>query len=538
VVISCYTISLKGCYNANRVPFTVIVERYKLLLHYFGELVLITTDTSRSYPTIPVLISSTEAVTPRVSVIIPVYQGDRFLAEAVESVLNQTYTNYEIIVINDGSTDNSDDVLFPYLEKIRYVYQKNQGVAAARNLGIQMARGELIAFLDQDDFWLADKLALQVACFQAQPTLGIVNSGWQRVNELGQATVNVELWHKVSELDLRAWLHWKPLLPSAMMFSRQWLERAGGFDTRFTQSSDVDMVLRLALMGCEAAWVPQITTCYRQHECNTMNNSIEQAESIYGVIDNFFSRPDLPSPIRLLEKEVRYQTLVWVAWYLYSTGYLPEMKGYLEESLSYTPYSRTKTISDLLKNFSIYAIEHGYIFDVRILTNSQEWQELISVLINGSLNPLPVLNTNYFDTSILPEINIGNSLIKLPATGSVIQEGEAKGFWPHDGWASGEVSAYFRAEKTICRVKVIGYIPAYHAPLTKITLTVDEQLVSQDIPRNSSFCVEIPVKIDAEDYFQLSIIASETMSGVRAGFNEDVRELAFVLSEIACKGVN
>ena len=248
---------------------------------------------------------STETVKPRVSVIVPVYQGDRFLAEAIESVLNQSYTNYEIIVINDGSTDNSRDVLLPYLEKIRYVYQENQGVAAARNLGIQMAKGEFIAFLDQDDFWFADKLALQVAGFQAQPTLGILNSGWQRVNELGKAIVNVEPWHKASELDLRAWLQWKPVLPSAMMFSRQWLEYAGGFDSRFTQSSDVDMVLRLALMGCEAAWVPQMTVCYRQHESNTMKNSLEQAESINAVIDNFFALSDLPSHIHLLEKEVR-----------------------------------------------------------------------------------------------------------------------------------------------------------------------------------------------------------------------------------------
>jgi glycosyltransferase involved in cell wall biosynthesis len=480
----------------------------------------------------------TQSMTPIVSVIIPVYQGDRFIAEAIESVLNQTYNNYEIIVINDGSTDNSGDLLLPYLDKIRYVYQDNQGVAAARNLGIQMAKGEFMAFLDQDDFWLADKLALQVACFQAQPTLGIVNSGWQRVNELGKAIVNIEPWHKASELDLRAWLQWKPVLPSAMMFSRQWLERAGGFDNRFTQSSDVDMVLRLALMGCEAAWVPQITVCYRQHQCNTMNNSIEQAESIYAVIDNFFARPDLPTQICLLEKNVRYQTLVWVAWYLYCTGYLPEMKRYLEQSLNYTPYSRTKTISDWLKNFSIYAIENGYIFDVRVITNSPEWQQLISVLINSFLNPLPVLDTNYFNFFTSPLKTIGPSLINLPTNGSIIQEGDAKGFWQHDGWAGSEVKAYFRTEKDICRIKVTGYIPGYHAPFTNITLTVDEQLVSQDIGRDSLFCLELNVKIDAEYYFQLSIVASETMSGVRAGINEDVRELAFILSEISSDCAN
>lgn len=497
----------------------------------------IASDTSRLNLIIPALMS-TETVTPRVSVIIPVYQGDRFLAEAIESVLNQTYTNYEIIVINDGSTDNSNDVLQPYLDKIRYVYQENQGVAAARNLGIQIAKGEFIAFLDQDDFWWPDKLALQVACFDTKPELGIVNSGWQRVNELGKAIVNVEPWHKASELNLRAWLQWKPVLPSAIMFSRQWLERAGGFDSRFTQSSDVDMVLRLALMGCEAKWVPQVTACYRQHQCNTMKNSIEQAESIHAVIDNFFALPDLPSQISLLEKDVRYQTLVWIAWYLYCTGYLPEMKGYLEQSLSYTPYSPTKTISNWLRNFSIYSIEHGFIFDVRLLTNSQKWQQLISALINSFSKPLPTLDTKYLNCFTSPPKNIGESSIELPTTGSIIQEGDAKGFWQHDGWAGDDVNAYFRAEKQVCQIKVIGYIPGYHAPFTKITLRVDEQSASQDVARDSLFCLEVPVKIDKEDYFQLSIVASQTMSGVRAGLNEDVRELAFILTEISSDNVN
>jgi glycosyltransferase involved in cell wall biosynthesis len=133
---------------------------------------------------------STETVKPRVSVIIPVYQGDRFLAEAVESVLNQNFTDYEIIVIDDGSTDNSHAVLQPYYNSIHYVFQENQGVAAARNRGIQIAKGELIAFLDQDDFWLSDKLASQVAYFESQPNLGMVNSGWQIVNQQGDLLWN------------------------------------------------------------------------------------------------------------------------------------------------------------------------------------------------------------------------------------------------------------------------------------------------------------------------------------------------------------
>ncbi len=95
-----------------------------------------------------------------ISVIIPVYNGAKFIKDAIESVLAQTYRDYEIIVVNDGSTDNTEEVLRPYIEKgvVRYFYQENQGVSAARNKGIKEARGEYIAFLDADDVWLPEFL--------------------------------------------------------------------------------------------------------------------------------------------------------------------------------------------------------------------------------------------------------------------------------------------------------------------------------------------------------------------------------------------
>src|SRR4028118_1349040 len=141
--------------------------------------------------------------TPQVSVIIPAYNGDRYIAQAVESVISQTYKNWEIIVVDDGSTDDTRQALQPYFDRIRYVYQENQGVAAARNRGIQESRGELIAFLDQDDFFLSDKLAGQVALFDAQPSLGIVNSGWRIVKEQGESIFYVTPWGNLPPLEFK-----------------------------------------------------------------------------------------------------------------------------------------------------------------------------------------------------------------------------------------------------------------------------------------------------------------------------------------------
>lgn len=305
---------------------------------------------------------------PRVSVIIPTYNCDRFLPEAIDSVLMQTYQDYEIIIIDDGSTDQTCQVLESYSKKIRYFYQQNQGVAVARNLGLEMATGELIAFLDHDDFWLPQKLELQVTCFQENPQIGIVHSGWRRVNAQGEKIVDIEPWHYAPKLDLETWLQWKPILPSAMIFARHWLTQVGGFDYRFSQTSDVDMVFRLSLLGCHAEWVKYINVCYRQHQNNTIHNGLEQAENMVAVMNTFFSKPNIPDQIIAKERKIRYHTLVWISWYLYYTGNLQEMNFYLRESLNYTYFSYSKSLSNWIQSFSELSKQNGSLLDTYLLT--------------------------------------------------------------------------------------------------------------------------------------------------------------------------
>ncbi|MDE5116057.1 MAG: glycosyltransferase, partial [Trichodesmium sp. St2_bin2_1] len=273
---------------------------------------------------------STTTTTPRVSVIIPVYNCDYYISQAIESILAQTYQSYEIIVIDDGSTDNTRKAIEPYMEKIHYVYQENQGVSAARNHGIDLAQGELIAFLDADDFFLPDKLTDQVRIFDTQPNLGIVHSGWRRVNQQGETIKNETPWDYVPKLNLEGWLRWKPIgTMGTLMFRRDWLQEVGSFEVGLSQAEDVDLILRLTIRGCEAEWLRQCTVCYRQHERNTIRDGVSQAKSINLVLDKFFASESLPLEIKLLEKQVRYNTLVWSSWYLYYTGFYSEMVEYL-----------------------------------------------------------------------------------------------------------------------------------------------------------------------------------------------------------------
>ncbi|MFC1498552.1 glycosyltransferase family 2 protein [Verrucomicrobiota bacterium] len=109
-----------------------------------------------------------------VSVIIPTYNSAKFVEESVKSALNQTYTNKEVIVIDDGSTDNTKELLEKYKNKIKYIFKENGGPASARNLGIKESSGEFIAFLDSDDVWLSEKLSLQVKFMMDNVDVGVV----------------------------------------------------------------------------------------------------------------------------------------------------------------------------------------------------------------------------------------------------------------------------------------------------------------------------------------------------------------------------
>ncbi len=325
--------------------------------------------------------SSIEDQTPRVSVIIPTYNNAQYLPEAIESVLNQTYTNYEIIIINDGSTDNTITILEKYQDKITYIYQENQGVSAARNQGISLAKGELIAFLDADDIFMAHKLEKQVEVFERQPDLGIVNSGFRLIRENGEFIADIKRWETIPELTIETWILHQPVLPSAMMFSKQWLEKVGGFDTRWFSSEDVDLVFRLIAQGCRGVWLPQVTIYYRRHDRSaTWKNSLKQARNSEAMEENFFARQDLPASISSLKNQFRFNNFTWLAWLCYQGGFITEMAEYLRKSQLHASFSWSEIVVRWIKCFKNCTELYGYTFDVYTFSQLPEWQAIVSRL--------------------------------------------------------------------------------------------------------------------------------------------------------------
>ncbi len=326
---------------------------------------------------------------PKVSVIIPSYNCDRYLPEAIESVFNQTYQDYEIIVINDGSTDRTLEVIAPYLEQIRYVYQENQGAGKARNRGLYLARGELIAFLDADDLFLPHKLKEQVAIFEEREEIGIVNSGFRVIGENGEPIMDVERWQEIPDLTPEVWLLHKPILPSAMMFRRHWFELVGGFRQRFFPCEDMEIVLRMVVKDCQSIWLTNITTCYRRYNLSaTALNSariLKLTQSAEAMQDDFFAREDLPASMRQLEGKSRFYYYCWLAWLCYQSSLYDQMSQYLLKSQSYAPHSWVETVSEWLNTFSNCAQIYGCDFDAYSLSNLSQWQGTIVQIQSSAL---------------------------------------------------------------------------------------------------------------------------------------------------------
>jgi glycosyltransferase involved in cell wall biosynthesis len=179
-----------------------------------------------------------------VSVILPTFNRARMVGQAIDSVLAQTYPHFELIVVDDGSTDDTPAMLRGYGDRIRVVRRDNGGVSAARNSGIRASGGELIALLDSDDYWLPEKLAHQVDVFNRHPetTIGQTEEIWVR----NGVRVNPRQRHlKKAGMIFEDSLPLCLISPSAVMLRRTLLDAAGGFDESLPACEDYDLWLRI-----------------------------------------------------------------------------------------------------------------------------------------------------------------------------------------------------------------------------------------------------------------------------------------------------
>ncbi len=196
---------------------------------------------------------------PLVSVIVPVYNGAQFIGKAIESVLVQNYDPLEIIIVDDGSTDETANIVKSY-NNMRYIYQPNQGVATARNTGINSSRGKLIAFLDADDCWAPNKLNIQVDCLLKHPHIGCTLGRQKNFLEPG---TEKPFWlmekHLLKDHD--------GFLPTALI-RRDIFDKVGLFNPDYKISEDVEWFSRVKDASVPVMVVPEIVLYRRIHDTN------------------------------------------------------------------------------------------------------------------------------------------------------------------------------------------------------------------------------------------------------------------------------
>lgn len=197
-----------------------------------------------------------------VSVIIPFYNREKYLAEAIQSVLDQSYPEIELILVDDGSTDLSAEVAQAFLPRSRYLHQQNGGIGAARNAGILAATGEFFAFLDSDDIWVKDKLVKQMAIFAANPEL-------EAVFGYAQQFYSPDVSHAFRQRVICPEKAVPAYVSTAMLIRRSALMRVGLFDTELKVGIDIRWYIAALENGLQHQIIPEVVYRRRLHENNS-----------------------------------------------------------------------------------------------------------------------------------------------------------------------------------------------------------------------------------------------------------------------------
>ncbi len=212
---------------------------------------------------------------PLVTCIIPVFNSEKYIESAIESVLNQTYKNIEIIVIDDGSTDDTPKLIKQYDGKIRYIRQANSGSAAARNLGISNSSGEFIGFLDSDDMWDKNKITLQLECLENNLRTEVCLCNIKIINEKG------------SRIPDDNYVIVTPYSVCSILIKTEAIKKVGYFNNNLKFGEDTDWFMKIKEMEIPVKILKDKLVYARLHKDNLTNSfNVRNREVIFSQIKN------------------------------------------------------------------------------------------------------------------------------------------------------------------------------------------------------------------------------------------------------------
>jgi glycosyltransferase involved in cell wall biosynthesis len=283
---------------------------------------------------------------PKVTVIIPAYNAMTYLPETLDSVLKQTFADFEVLIVNDGSSDRIVSWASEITDsRVKLISQENQGLSAARNTGIVHAQGEYVAFLDADDLWEPTKLGKQVHCLDSKPEVGLVYTWTLLVDQQGRSTGTVTASHTEGNV-------WEKLLlgdvigsGSSAMIRQICFETVGLFDTELSSIEDCDMWVRIA--ACyPLAVIKEVLVYYRQHFTNMSRDYNKMMQNSRLKIEKKFQ--NVPFELLYLRPRAYGHAFLWLAWKIIFDGGDSEKASYFSQQ-AILHYPQMKYSAKLLR---------------------------------------------------------------------------------------------------------------------------------------------------------------------------------------------
>jgi len=321
--------------------------------------------------------------TPLVSVIIPTYNGADFLGEAIQSVLEQTYPNFELIVVNDASPDNTEEVVKVFDDpRLKYIaHEKNSGVGQARYTGLQASKGEIIFLLDQDDYFHPDKLQSHVAFHDSHPDVGFTYNARFELNY--SAKTIRDLWRPPSNISLADLVLWFPISPSDAVFRREWAFKIKWLGQR--RGAEITQFGYLFLEGCKFGFVDRALNYRRYHSGRIIKNLSKACENELSNQVQIFMDPRFSPELSRLRNTAHTNLYVYWAYHAFAQGETDLGREFINCAIRLKPSVVEGQPSELIHQFLINCVDD----------ESSNHETLLQKIIDQLPSELPNISEQY-----------------------------------------------------------------------------------------------------------------------------------------------
>jgi glycosyltransferase involved in cell wall biosynthesis len=310
---------------------------------------------------------------PTISVIIPIYNAAKYLNTAIKSVLNQTFFDFELLIIDDGSTDNTKEITKGFDDRrIQYFYQSNQGKSQARNNGINRSKGRFISFLDADDFYYKTKLKCLLDFLNNNPHVGCVAGGVCRISENGQIIFKKK--HQDNKIiTIKDLLFGNSINVCSTLIRSDYVKKIKGFDICLKRGEDWDFHYRLALSGCSIVLKKDIVCAYRFRQ-----NAIDKTNDLYcssmiEVTKKMFENEALPDKLKQIKNHALSSTYLRLSARSYASNNMMLGMTNLKKAISYDPTLIESNYKKILSRFvnwiHYFDLDNGGAVIKKILNN-------------------------------------------------------------------------------------------------------------------------------------------------------------------------